>query len=472
MRYRNVFGRIGISVGLLIAGMFSGLTVPVSSDAQTVTFKVDDGAPVTVNLVPAVCPTGYNQCYYFNPFPVATGSGGRQFQLQPYSTTTAPKVLIGDFVAQDAFKITSFKVVPYPSAVGWSGTESHVVKITATHTFNANPNGAGNYVVALRSGGYLLGGGSPFTVFGDNVRFEGTGTFNPVDGEVPLLNDVNPNPLEIQVANTTSAAFFTLNQVITYPTFNCDADGAEGAGTECTPIVELTMTGTLFGPDTIIVTDSNDGLGGGPCNLDNGKGGAGGSPGGNPAIPCHSNTKKKSEDDTISAAFDLFNTTDEQMAADDGVTERARQCTEADNCPCADPYDDTCKGQIIHVVRNTPPRAEAFEFIATGSGLNPTGEVYTIETDDNGDGSNTLGPLPAVGGGPWKIKGSDDFTSVGHQIDQWHCVSEKEPAVPMPADNEGFTRWETVIDPVTSDRILIVHEMAGGDTLTCTSHVH
>jgi hypothetical protein len=486
MSCRKCFQHVGIVSMLLFVGVLGGLMVPLSSEAKTLSIQVDNGNPVDISLANAACPSGFTDCSSINGQPIATGSGGKAFQVQPAPGTaaTAAKLLIADFTASDAFKFTGIKIAPTSF---WSATESHTVKIVATHTLNANPNGAGNYVWALRSGGYLLGGGSPLTTQYDWLRFEGTGIFNPDSNNgnpVELLNvapqTTNLDPLTLQIANFASATFFTLSQVVTYPTFNCDNNGAASGGA-CTPILTLTMTVTLFGPDSLVLTDSNDGQGGGPCNLDNAKGGKGGPPGGNPAIPCHSNTKKTSEDDNITDSFTNQDSTDVSTAMNNepGIV-RAVQCQEEDNCPCANPLDPKCAANVIHVLMVTPGLIQTFPFTATGSGISPDFDNYTIKTDANGDGSTTIGPLPAVGGGPWTFtKGvfpSPPEVDKIYDIDSIACVSTLEPTDPLnPLTKvgeklDGFTTWTA--DGGSLKLKVIVHTLKGGDTLTCGWHVH
>jgi hypothetical protein len=76
------------------------------------------------------------------------------------------------------------------------------------NTFDTNPNGSGNYVVALRTGGYMQAAGTaPIYTQYDWLEFKGTGTFSPSLVNVNLLNTANPNPLKLQVANQATATY-------------------------------------------------------------------------------------------------------------------------------------------------------------------------------------------------------------------------------------------------------------------------
>lgn len=475
---------VGVLFSLLIVGVLGGLMAPLSSEAATatLTLQLDNGTPVNILTgSTATCPTGYNKCYTVTSTPVAFGNNSKGYKViaAPNTAITAPKLFVNDIASQDALKLTAVSFVPNSTA-SWPNTESHVLKIVMTNTFDAAPNGAGNYVFALRTGGYLQAGGTVTPIYTqyDWLRFEGTGTFSPTLENVPLLNvapaTVNLNPLQLQVANTATATSFTLDQVVTYPTFACDADGATGSGTQCKPIITLTMTATLYGPDSLVLTDSNDALGGGPCNLTSPD--PGGGPSGNPAIPCHSNGKKKSSSDFIITSFNQSDTTDVSTATAAGAV-LAVQCVAADNCPCADPYDPQCAGTIIHNVKVTPATIETFPFTATGAGI--TAPIYTITTNANGDGSKTLTPLPVIGEGPWTfVKGvfpPPVETNKYWDIDSIKCASTLEPNPLDPLIKEvinldGFTTWTA--DGGSNKTAVVVHTMRGGDTLKCDWHIH
>jgi hypothetical protein len=462
---------VGVLFSLLIVGVLGGLMAPLPSEANppTLTLQADNGNIVNILGGTATCPSGYNQCYLVNyNAAIAFGTGNRGFDVftAPNTSSTAAKLRINDTAGQDALKLTEVKFGP-TSTSSWPNTESHVLKIVITNTFNT-ANGAGNYVFALRSGGYLQAGGtvSPIYTQYDFVRFEGRGTFSPTLVNVPLLNvapaTTNRTPLTLQVANAATATYFTLDQVVTYPTFGCDADGS-GSGTACRPIITITMTVTLYGPDSLVLTTSNDALGGGPCKLTPADGVD--SPTG-PVLPCHSNGKKKSSSDFIQQQFTDNDTTDVNTAINDEPSAvRAVQCVEADNCPCADPDDPRCAGTIVHIADVTPATINTFPFTAVGPGI--PSPNYTITTDANGDGSKQFSPLPAVGQGPWTfVTGEFPLADPTHRydVDSISCESTLEP------EAEVFTTWTAAAGSVKD--FVTVDTLKGGDTLTCIWHIH
>jgi hypothetical protein len=461
---------------LLIVGILGGLMAPLPSEASStsLTLQVDSGSPVPILGGTGTCPSGFNQCYLVNSTPVAFGTNSKGFKVLPAPGTlgTLPKLLIND-TSQDAIKFTAVQIAP-TSTSSWPNTETHVVKIVMKNTFDASPNAAGNYVFALRTGGYLKAGGtvSPLYTQFDFLRFEGTGTFSPTLVNVPLLNKApattNLTPLTLQVGNQATATYFTLNQVVTYPTFACDADGG-ASGTQCKPIITITMTVTFYGPDSLVLTDSSEAFGGGPCKLTPADGVD--SPTG-PVLPCHSSGKKKSTDDSITQQIINSNNIDVTTATtDEPDAVRAVQCVEADNCPCADLDDPRCAGTIVHIADVTPATIQTFPFTAVGPGiLSPN---YTITTDANGDGSKQFSPLPAVGQGPWTfVKGEFPLADPTHRydLDSISCVSTLEPLAPLVIKADGFTTWTA--DSGSEKLSVTVHTLKGGDTLTCTWHIH
>ena len=442
---------------------------PLSSEASGVslTLQVDSGSPVNILGGTGTCPSGFNQCFLINSIPVAFGTNSKGFKVLPAPGTsgTAPKLLIND-TSQDVIKFTSVQIAP-TSTSSWPNTETHVVKVVMKNTFDASPNPKGNYVFALRTGGYLKAGGtiSPLYTQYDFLKFEGTGTFSPTLVNVPLLNKspatTNLTPLTLQVGNQATATYFTLNQVVTYPTFACDADGS-ASGTTCKPTITITMTTTFYGPDSVVLTDSNEAFGGGPCKLTPADGAD--SPSG-PVLPCHSSGKKNSTDDTITPLIVNSNNIDVTTSQAAGAVQ-AIQCVEADNCPCADPDDPSCAGTIVHIAEVTPKAVATFPFTATGPGI-PTPN-YTITTAaNNGEGSKEFSPLPALGQGPWTfVTGEFPFADPTHRydVDSISCVSALEP------QGEVFTTWTTAVGSVKDS--VTVEKLKGGDTLTCEWHIH
>jgi hypothetical protein len=461
----------GLVFSLSIVGVLAGLMAPASSEASStsLTLQVDSGTPVNILGASTSCPTGYNQCYLMNFNAAnAVGSNSRSFKVStaPGTSSTVRKLMIND-TASDSMKFNGFQIAP-TSTSSWPNTETHVLKIVAKNTYDATPNLAGNYTLGLSVGGYVqaAGGTSPLYTQYDWIQYSGTGTFSPSLVNVPMLGKspatTNLTPLKLAgIANQASITYFTLSQVLSYPTFGCDADGT-ASGTQCKPIITITLTATVYGPDTVVVTSSGIMETSGPCKLTPADPGIT-EPTGNP-IPCHASGKKKSASDSIALAIETQ--VNEDIAAGKaagGVL--AVQCVEADNCPCADPYDPQCAGTIVNVVKVTPATVATFPFTATGPGIDPPN--YVITTDAEGNGSNTFTPLPAIGEGSWTfVKGVFPPAGPNHEydVDNISCVSTLEPQTPV------FTTWTLPTGPVKD--FVTVNTLKGGDTLTCTWHIH
>jgi hypothetical protein len=318
---------IGLMSSLLIVGILGGLMAPLPSEAApTLTLQVDSGTPVSI-LGPGgqACPTGFTSCYAVGG--MATGGTPSQSYTVSAAPGLLPRLNLTDIATTDQAKLTGIKIAPGGS---FPATETHVLKIVMSNTFSAGPNPAGYYVFAMRTGGYFQAGGSPLDTQYDYVEFAGTGTFcaistcNPMLVNVPLLNvspsTVNRTPLSLQVGNSgNTATSFTLNQVTTYPTFNC-----KNANNQCTPDITLTYTVTLKGSDSLVLSDSNDSIGV-SCNLI-----PPGPPLSTPAIPCHKGGKAQSPSTDIGTQFAQDNVVDNSAAAAVGAVP-GTPCTV--NCP-------------------------------------------------------------------------------------------------------------------------------------------
>lgn len=288
----------GLVVSLVIGGVLGGLLAPLPSEAvPELTLQVDSGTPVSILGATAACPIGFTACYVVG----GTATGGnplRSYTVSAASIGLLPRLNLTDVATTDQAKLTGIRISPGGT---FPATEAHVLKVVMRNTFNAGPNPAGFYVFAMRTGGYFAAGGTPLTVQNDYVEFAGTGTFcavstcSPMLVNVPLLNSspstVNRTPLSLQVSNAVTSASFTLNQLTTYPTFNC-----RNANNQCTPEITLTYTITFRGSDFLVLSDSNDAIGV-SCNLI-----PPGPPLSTPAIPCH-NKGKQSPSTAIGTQF-------------------------------------------------------------------------------------------------------------------------------------------------------------------------
>src|SRR5207247_5193244 len=172
---------------------------------------------------------GYTACY-----PIATNTYGTldQWSIQSVSLTNPARVLIADTTGAgnslDLFTLTGVKFVPGSTF----DNNQHVVQVFVTNTFDAAPNPAGNYLFAMRTGGYFV------TSFGGNnllntVSLSGFGDFSGSGFvSVPILPT-----LTMQVGSPTSTAVsFSLSQIQQYDSFPCD-NGLGG----CTPTIQLTF---------------------------------------------------------------------------------------------------------------------------------------------------------------------------------------------------------------------------------------
>jgi hypothetical protein len=282
------------------------------------------------------------------------------------------------------------------------------------------------------------------------------------------------------IANQANITYWTLSQQIAFPTFGCDSDGS-GSGTSCKQTVKPRLTFTAAGPDLLAITTSAIVQFSGTCKVTPADPDVT-EPSGNP-IPCHASGKKNSGDDIITQAItNQVNTDIAEGIAAGGVA--AIACTAADNCPCVDPY--TCKGKIVINMTVTPATAGTFHVTGSGEGIgdptNPATPVsYPIITNTSGNGSHTFQDIPTVGTGPWIIAEGPfppigDGTKQHWETDQISCVSQLN--VPATYDSNGVLISPAVNVTIWSNNQgsdkspLTVNVLGGGDTLTCTWHVH
>ena len=314
--------------------------------------------------------------------------------------------------------------------------ERQTLTVVITHRFDQTPNvrttnAASRYSFALRASGMFKGNPTDYTAItgatgsGDFVKFEGVGRFgsttattnllslfppNDSQGALPPCNtanskvnagrtpssDVNYCPLRRTIATTTSptSSFSSnpaLEQVSTYPNYFCDNSipvppgtaTSAGASARCTPQVILTLTATLNGPDTWVLSSSGDVAGGSGCNLI-----PPGPPLSTPASPCQSNGngKNKAEaqiNSATAAYFDQQETTDVVAFGNEGA--EATAACEGEACNCQDP--DVC-GVSITTLFNTG--------LAAGGSVDP--HYSLIESNDESfPGPNAIVANPPAG---------------------------------------------------------------------------
>lgn len=385
---------VGVLFSLLIVGVLGGLMSPLPSEAApTLTLQVDSGDPVNILGSSAACPTGFTSCYAVG----GTATGGTPSRSYTVSAATGllPRLNLTDIATTDQAKLTGVRIAPVVTS--FPATETHVLKIVMRNIFSTAPNPSGYYVFAMRTGGYFQAGGTPLNTQYDYVEFSGTGTFcavatcNPMLVDVPLLNvspsTVNRTPLSLQVGNAVTATSFTLNQVTTYPTFNCTNEN-----NQCTPDITLTYTVTLRGSDILVLSDSNDSIGV-SCNLI-----PPGPPLSTPAIPCHKGGKKNSPSADIGKQFTLADVVDNMAAAAAGAVP-GTPCTV--NCPGVTDLGSPMGTITINKQLNCPsgcPSPVDFYFDISGAAPldNKTVQLHL----DEGSGSLVV---PVHAGGPYSV---------------------------------------------------------------------
>jgi hypothetical protein len=375
LKYLRTHARI-----LIFLGVMGGQMTPFLSEAgtPTVTIQVDASQQFNVPVSACAIPSGYTACWTLstannsgNGYP---GTGGRAYLIKGYGGSL-PRLLVADSTGSSLDIITLTTVEFAPRQLDWTctstscpnKTEKHTLTVRIAHKFDNKPNPIGTYLYALRTSGMFKSNVSTLSASSDFVKFVGTGVFSSA-GAKNLLSpmpsgatcdpynsrstDVNYCPLKRTMATTTvTISSFssnpTLQQVSPYPSFSCD----NGAGS-CTPTVNLTMTGVVIGPDSFILSSSNDAVGG-SCNLD-----PTGPPTSLQAVPCHNTKKgKKSLDQMIQDYFDQQTLKDAAaFAAETPPAQMTPACTgdpldpdEAGDCGCLDP--DVCA--TVQIIKTT-----------------------------------------------------------------------------------------------------------------------
>ena len=287
---------IGFVPSLLMVGVLGGLMAPLPSEAftiPTVSIQIDSGAttPVTLTLYGTgvaaglVCPAGYSACYKLTTGGTYTGdaaNGSRAWQMQDYPGSTATLYVTDqDSSGLDNLTLSTVQFVSTVTTFGSTAHNSglitctpvapattctqpgdqHFLKIYITHTFDAVPNLVSQttaptrkYAVALQTSGIFSGATSLLNGLNDYVSFGGTGTFDPNVGPVTIPS------LSTTFGNTQPSFNYTIPSQATNPSFFCHNRAATNPA--CTPTVNLTMTTTLYGPDTVKTTSSHAWAGG------------------------------------------------------------------------------------------------------------------------------------------------------------------------------------------------------------------
>lgn len=505
MRNRERLQYMGLVVMLLVG--LGELLTPEMSEASgtTLTLQVDNGTTVNILGAQVTCTdtTNYNQCFAISTGVVATGNNGRSFSVRAAPNAQARLNINDRYPARGRVTGVEF----YPTSTAWGCTngaagsnncairdEVHVLKVIYKNKY-LNAASGGSFTIGLRSGGMWIAGPSTTTNCGltstglpqlchnqyNRVEYKGTGEFDaststaptPLLGEAPA----NPSVEQLQELGKTQTTTWTtqLDQDSQYPTESCNTGTSTAPA--CQPLITTQYTVTLYGPDTVRLNDSNDLVGGG-CKVTPADDGVT-SPSG-PPIPCHANGNKKSADSIITNEFAEATAVDLAAAAAAGAVQAVR-CTEADNCPCADP--ETCMGSIVTKIRLTPTTGVLglpFQFATVGDfgsyGINPS---FTINSDRKGLGSYAFNNILTLGYGPWIIA-EGVFPPIDANTtwdtDQIACESRlNKPAV---YDSTGglispaviVTTW--TVGGTSEKGPLTVDQLGSGDTLTCEWHIH
>ncbi len=289
MRYlKKCIQQVGLVSTLLTGGVLGGLMAPLPSEAAapsappTVTLKMDAGTTVTLpQLAPRTClagdisPGGFNYCYTVPTGGIVTGTGGKQYRIDPNGT---PRVRIADKNGQDKMSLTGVQFVP---VAPWSNTESHTLTLTLSATLDAttdgaggatiNTNNAGLYKWAVRSSGEFIANAGSDAV-GNTLTLGGVGTFSFAKTNKPILSTENSTArrgtknlttLSFNISGPASTADINWGgltnadmgqQDLFFPEFDCKRDyGANPTPAACRPTITQTLTATIKGPDTLRV---------------------------------------------------------------------------------------------------------------------------------------------------------------------------------------------------------------------------
>jgi len=286
MRYLKYLQQVGLVSTLLTAGVLGWLMEPLPSEAAplstppSVKLRMDTGTTFTLPtltlrdcLAADISPGGYNYCYTVPTGGIVTGTGGKQYRIDPNGT---PRVRIADKNGQDKLSITGVQFVPVGT---WPSTEPHTLTLTVSATLDGTTDGqrgiggatinatnAGIYKWAVRSSGEFISNDA----IGNTLTLAGTGTFSTAKTNRPILSTENPAARR-GTKNLTTLTFNISGPVgdvnwggltntdmgqqdLYFPEFDCKRDyGANQAPAACRPTITQTFTATIKGPDTLRV---------------------------------------------------------------------------------------------------------------------------------------------------------------------------------------------------------------------------
>jgi hypothetical protein len=209
---------------------------------------------ITINGISALgtstaCPSAtYNQCWN-----LLTGPYGN-WNLTSAPTGT-PKLLVGDFTTTDLMTLTGGAFQPISTNTGTT-----TATIIFSNTFNfLSTQSSSSYLYALQIGGYFQAGTGGNV--GDLVSYSAVGTFSSAGSQAIGTALTNPAIGASSTINYFGGSTPTLSQSQAYPLFsNCNNLTAN-----CEPTITHTLSFTVTGRDSAILTNSVDSAGG-PCD--------------------------------------------------------------------------------------------------------------------------------------------------------------------------------------------------------------
>ena len=333
--------------------------------------------------------------------------------------------------------------------------ERHTLRVVITHRFDQTPNvrttnAASRYSFALATSGMFKGNPTDYAAISgatgslDFVRFNGVAKFGSGDEVTTLLgpfptnnsdgngawpacdttnsrlnagrtppSDVNYCPLRRTIASTSAptSSFSSnpaLEQVATYPNYFCDnsipvppgTGASAGASARCTPTAILTLTATLNGPDSWVLSSSGDVVGGTGCNLI-----PVGPPLSNPSRICKASEDPTKDPETqinlaVGAYITQQNTLNVPVFSAEGA--EATAACEGEACNCQDPTVCGTGTIVIKMFADTNSETDStFDFEGTGNEISN----FSLTSNVAEAGKRTFtGLTTGAGGGSRTIK--------------------------------------------------------------------
>ena len=248
---------LALVCSLLIIGLF---IAPGPSEAVGPPTLTVNGDPVvfqpttgTGTTTPGTCSlsdhnAGYTACYQID---TTRTYGG--WSVLSISSTNLARLLVADKDGSgnslDLFTWTGVKLQPVCTTCF-----SQTLTATYENTFDAAPNPAGNYLFAMRIGGYIVAGNknNDNTDIGDEVVLSGTGSF-------PLAANLGMLDTGMIGGPASAVVSFSLSQTQPYQSNSCNTNTVLN---QCSPTIMQTLMFVEFNGDTLFLTNSSDGAGG------------------------------------------------------------------------------------------------------------------------------------------------------------------------------------------------------------------